>query len=97
MTEQEQGIKYLPAEVFVRIRPLADSGGHAGRQKKENREDLYQLGKFDEESIDILTATGRTKNHLYNYMKAVVLPQDSQETTFNKLGLPGLIGLLLGG
>ena len=97
MTEQEQGIKYLPAEVFVRIRPLADSGGHAGRQKKENREDFCQLGKFDEESVDILTATGWTKNPSYNYMKTVVLPQDSQETTFTKLGLPGLIELFLGG
>ena len=97
MTEQEQNIKYLPAEVFVRIRPLADSGGHAGRQKKENREDFCQLGKFDEESVDILTATGWTKNPSYNYMKTVVLPQDRQVTTFNKLGLPGLIELFLGG
>ena len=88
-----------PANVFVRIRPLAAAGGHASRKQgeKPRKADVKRLGQFDEETVTIEHTNGRDKDLPYSYMKSVVLPQDDQEAAFDKMGLPVMLEQFLDG
>ena len=84
--------------MYVRVRPLADQGGHAARREGENttKQDLKRLKSFDRRKVTV-TDLKTSKEQEYNFMEQVILPEDTQEDTFSKLGLQDLIDQFISG
>lgn len=84
------------SQVYVRVRPLARTGGHATRNTGElpHKAHERQIGKFDRESV---TMTGGGGQKQFTYMNSVILPEDSQETCYSGLGLPNMLTRFLDG
>jgi len=84
------------ARVFARIRPHADTGGHAARRKddKPGKKDVKQLGSFTSSSI---TMRGGAGDKQFDYMDRVILPAEDQEVTYSTVGLPQLLHSFLDG
>jgi len=94
----DSGIMESSASMFVRIRPLAEEGGHAARKEGEDvrKSDLKRLKTYGGSSVTVSDLkTG--KDHEYDYMNQVILPEDSQEDTFNKMGVHDLLEQFLAG
>ena len=86
------------ASMFVRIRLLAEEGGHASRKygEKSFESDLKLLKAFNESCVTVKDIKTK-QDHDYEYMKHVIMPDDSQEETFMKTGLPDMLDQFLSG
>ena len=98
MNPTDSSLITSPASMFVRIRPLAKEGGHASRKagEKAAKSDLKRLKTFSDSCVTVKDLkTGQDQD--YEYMKQVILPDDRQEDTFNKMGLPEMLEQFLSG
>jgi kinesin family protein 5 len=72
--------KLVPSSVYVKIRPLATSGGHAETDQKDQK----QISGFDDTSVSIETeymfAKGEAK---YDFPKLVMKPETTQKECFD--------------
>ena len=86
------------ASMFVRIRPLAEEGGHASRKSGEKslKSDLKRLKAFNKSFVTVKDLK-TDQDHDYKYMKHVIMPDDSQEETFMKTSLPEMLDQFLSG
>jgi len=97
MAEREGGIAE-PAALFIRLRPLARQGGHAGRVKGEaaRKPDLKRLAGHTAEDITVADLkTGQQTS--FNYMERVLGPATDQETAWTELGLPRMLDKVTAG
>ena len=86
------------ASMFVRIRPLAEEGGHSSRKSGEKslKSDLKRLKAFNKSFVTVKDLK-TDQDHDYKYMKHVIMPDDSQEETFMKTSLPEMLDQFLSG
>ena len=94
-------MSYIDTNVYVRIRPFAQTGYHG--QAKLAADKGIKLGNvnkkidsYTEDEIKILDeGSGKLTN--FSYPKKVIPPNDSQEKSFISFGMPGLIDKFLEG
>ena len=79
---------YAPAEVYVRIRPFADSRYH-GKEKIEAGvpSTHKKIHSFTEDTITLSDQTN-TKLDVYKYPKSIVKPETNQIDAFKQMKLP---------
>jgi len=98
MSSSSKSSSYAPAEVYVRIRPFADSGYH-GKEKIENGSipsNHKKIHSFTEDSITLTDQSNR-KQDLFKYPKAIVKPETNQTDAFKQMKLPEKIDYFIKG
>ena len=68
------------ADVYVRIRPLAASGGHSAAADPSGNKTKISVKSWDEDKVVLQEARGEVK---YKFMRKVILPEATQKEMYD--------------